>query len=48
MPRSKTKDQWDVAEAEWLDAICFYFPDVTVPKAKIVEEAVTQDSLFEQ
>jgi putative DNA methylase len=48
MPRSKTKDKWDVAEAEWLDAICFYFPDVTVPKAKIVEEAATQDSLFEQ
>ena len=48
MPRSKTKDKWDVAEAEWLDAICFYFPDITVPKAKIVEEAATQDSLFEQ
>ncbi len=34
MPRSKTKDKWDIPEAEWLDAICFYFPDVTVPDAR--------------
>lgn len=29
MPRTKTKDKWDVLEAQWLDALCFYFPDVT-------------------
>jgi adenine-specific DNA methylase len=39
MPRTKTKDKWDLPEAEWLDALCFYFPDVTVPEARIAEEA---------
>ena len=48
MPRSKTKDKWDVAEAEWLGVICFYFPDIPVPEAKIVKEAPTQESMFEQ
>ena len=48
MPRSKTKDKWDVAEAEWLGVICFYFPDIPVPEAKIVKEAPTQESMYEQ
>ena len=48
MPRSKTKEKWDIAEAEWLDAVCFYFPEVTVPEAKVVEEAPAQESLFDE
>jgi adenine-specific DNA methylase len=35
MPRTKNKDKWDVAEAEWLDAVCFYFPDVIVPEFRL-------------
>jgi hypothetical protein len=45
MPRSKTKDMWDVTEAEWLDAICFYFPDITVPQVKFAAEVHAQESL---
>ncbi len=45
MPRTKTKDAWAVPEAEWLDAVCFYFPDVTVPKAQVAEELPEQASL---
>jgi putative DNA methylase len=49
MPRTKTKDAWAVPEAEWLDAVCFYFPDVTVPKAQVAEESPEQASLdFDQ
>jgi hypothetical protein len=45
MPRSKTKDKWDVPEAEWLDAICFYFPDVTVLEARTVADPAQQTQL---
>jgi hypothetical protein len=45
MPRTKTKDKWAVPEAEWLDAVCFYFPDVTVPKARTAEEPAEQAQL---
>jgi len=48
MPRSKTKDKWDIAEAAWLDAVCFYFPDVSVPEAKVVEEVPAQETLFDE
>lgn len=48
MPRSKTKDKWDIAEAAWLDAVCFYFPDVSVPAAKVVEEVSAQETLFDE
>ena len=45
MPRSKTKDKWDIEEAEWLDAICFYFPDITIPEVKTIEIEPEQGSL---
>jgi putative DNA methylase len=45
MPRSKTKDKWDIPEAEWLDAICFYFPDVTVPEARTAVDQAQQTQL---
>ena len=45
MPRTKTKEKWDVPEAEWLDAICFYFPDVTVPEARTAADQVQQTQL---
>jgi adenine-specific DNA methylase len=45
MPRTKTKDKWAVPEAEWLDAVCFYFSDVTVPKARTAEEPAEQAQL---
>jgi adenine-specific DNA methylase len=48
MPRSKTKEKWDVPEAEWLDAICFYFPDVSVPAIKHIEEVAAQQTLFDE
>jgi putative DNA methylase len=44
MPRSKTKDKWDIPEAEWLDALCFYFPDVTVPEVRLADDQGTQES----
>jgi adenine-specific DNA methylase len=48
MPRSKTKEKWDVPEAEWLDAICFYFPDISVPAIKHIEEVAAQQTLFDE
>ena len=45
MPRTKTKEKWDVSEAEWLDAICFYFPDVKVPEARTVADQGQQIQL---
>lgn len=48
MPRSKTKEKWDVTEAEWLDAICFYFPDITVPAIRHIEEVAAQQTLFDE
>lgn len=45
MPRTKTKDKWDVQEAEWLDAICFYFPDITIPEARTVADHAQQTQL---
>jgi adenine-specific DNA methylase len=45
MPRTKSKDKWDIPEAEWLDAVCFYFPDVAVPRVKMVEEPSQQPTL---
>jgi putative DNA methylase len=46
MPRSKTKEKWDIAEAEWLDAVCFYFPDVTIPDVKSVVKPVDEELPF--
>jgi len=48
MPRSKSRDKWDIAEAEWLDAVCFYFPEISVPEAKVAEEAPVQEALFDE
>lgn len=48
MPRSKTKEEWDVPEAEWLDAICFFFPDISVPAIKHIEEVAAQQTLFDK
>jgi hypothetical protein len=45
MPRTKTKEKWDVSEAEWLDAICFYFPDVKVPEARTAADQGQQIQL---
>jgi len=45
MPRSKTKDKWDIEEAGWLDAICFYFPDITIPEVKTIDIEPEQGSL---
>jgi adenine-specific DNA methylase len=45
MPRTKTKDKWVVPEAEWLDAVCFYFPDVTVAEARMAPEPAEQTQL---
>ena len=45
MPRSKTNGKWDIPEAGWLDTICFYFPDVTVPELRTVTEQAQQSQL---
>jgi len=45
MPRTKTKEKWDLPEAEWLDAVCFYFPDITVPVARLAGEIAEQPEL---
>jgi adenine-specific DNA methylase len=45
MPRTKIKDKWAIPEAEWLDAVRFYFPDVTVPKVRTAEELTEQTQL---
>lgn len=45
MPRTKTKGNWDVPEAEWLDSVCFYFPEVTVPEARTALEPTEQTQL---
>jgi len=47
MPRSKTKEKWDVPEAEWLDALCFYFEDVDVPEARVPVEVAQPELLGE-
>ena len=45
MPQTKIKDKWAIPEAEWLDAVCFYFPDVTVPEARTAPEPAEQTQL---
>jgi hypothetical protein len=45
MPRTKVKGEWAVNEAEALDQVCFYFPDVEVPVEVVVEPTGEQLTL---
>lgn len=45
MPRTKVKGSWAIDEAEALDQICFYFPDVSIPEEELVEDPVEQPKL---
>jgi hypothetical protein len=45
MPRTKVKGEWAVKEAEALDRVCFYFPDVEVPVEVVLEPTGEQLTL---